>query len=231
MQNLTGSAKKIMAGIACVLSLFFSALSCASNSTAATSSQSSAAAESATAAQLPAVEPSTLEQQTATQPTVELASGKQPSVEQPFVERQAPSYSSAAPVKTHPVPAKTNSASQLASLIGGLALILVLIYGLSWFVKRFSQGGFMQNSTMKVIAAMPLGTRERLMLVEIGGKQLLLGVTATQINSLHVFDEPVVLPEKEQPMASDFSQKLMAILQQKNTSSAAGSKPDKKSNS
>ena len=112
---------------------------------------------------------------------------------------------------------KTGSAAQLANLLGGLALILVLILGLSWFVKRFSQGGFMQNPTMKIVSSMPLGTRERLMLVDVGGKQLLLGVTATQIATLHVFDEPVVVQgDKTAPTNSEFSQKLMAILQQKN---------------
>jgi flagellar protein FliO/FliZ len=116
-----------------------------------------------------------------------------------------------------PAPQKISGTSQLASLLGGLALILVLIFGLSWFVKKFSQGGLMQNPTIKMVSAMPLGTRERLMLVDVGGKQLLLGVTATQINTLHVFDEPVViLTDKAQSAPSDFSQKLMAILQQKN---------------
>lgn len=122
-----------------------------------------------------------------------------------------------------PAATKTSSAAQLTNLVGGLALILVLIYGLSWFVKRFSQGGFLNNPTMKIVSAMPLGTRERLMLVDVGGKQLLLGVTATQINTLHVFDEPVVATAKEQTAASDFSQKLMAVLQQKNVASGASS--------
>jgi flagellar protein FliO/FliZ len=125
-----------------------------------------------------------------------------------------------------PKPAVTNanSASQLASVIGGLAIILVLIYGLSWFVKRFAQGGFTQNPAMKIICSMPLGTRERLMLVDVGGKQLLLGVTASQINTLHVFDEPVVVGEKTQPVASEFSQKLMAIIQKNHTQDTSAQK-------
>jgi flagellar protein FliO/FliZ len=152
----------------------------------------------------------------------------------------APASSVTAPVNTpKPAAQKVSSASQLASLLGGLTLIILLIYGLSWFVKRFAQGGFMQNPSMKVVSTLPMGTRERLMLVDVGGKQLLLGVTATQINTLHVFDEPVVPIEKAhaekfqtgktQPVASDFSQKLMAILQQKNYSPDDGS--HKKSNS
>lgn len=122
-----------------------------------------------------------------------------------------------------PVNNKPNTAGQLTNLLGGLVLILILIFGLSWFVKRFSQGGFMQNPVFKVVASMPLGTRERLMLVSVGDKQILLGVTATQISNLHVFDEPVVLGDKEP--ASDFSQKLMAILQQKNISQSGNSSP------
>ncbi len=114
-------------------------------------------------------------------------------------------------------PKKISSASQLASLVGGLILIVGLIYGLSWFVKRFSQGGFMQNSTIKMLSAMPLGTRERIMLVDVGGKQILLGITATSINTLHVFEVPVVnTAEDVTPAPSDFSKKLMALLQ-KNT--------------
>ena len=111
---------------------------------------------------------------------------------------------------------KISSSSQLANLVGGLMLILALIYGLSWFVKRFSQGGFMQNSTIKMLSTMPLGTRERIMLVDIGGKQILLGITATQINALHVFEEPVVnTTENAVPASSEFNQKLMALLQKK----------------
>ena len=126
-----------------------------------------------------------------------------------------------------PVPQKINNTSQLANLLGGLVLILVLIFGLQWFVKRFSQGGFMQNSTIKMLAAMPLGTRERLMLIDVGGKHILLGVTASNINTLHVFDEPIQTAEKNAPEQSDFSQKLMALLQQKNLLGSSSSEHKK----
>ncbi|RYY04182.1 MAG: flagellar biosynthetic protein FliO [Gammaproteobacteria bacterium] len=215
MQNFTGSHKKAIAGRGYALGIL---LFCVSISAFAN--------DASTATQSPTV--------AATNATAETPSTNS-------VETSAAIIT--IPVQNSPVTApkpigsqqKINSSSQLANLIGGLALILVLIYGLSWFVKRFTQGGFMHNPTMKIVSAMPLGTRERLMLVDVGGKQLLIGVTATQINTLHVFDEPVVNAEKSQsektqPAASEFSQKLMAILQQKNFTS-----PDddshKKSNS
>lgn len=195
MQNFAGFYKKSIAGIACACGIFLL-------------SQFSFASESAVLVGNPTVANTSLptgENNLTANAISTAASANIPA-----------SINTVKPIVT---PAKTNSASQLASLVGGLALILVLIYGLSWFVKRFSQGGFLHNPTMKIISALPLGTRERLMLVDVGGKQLLLGVTATQINTLHVFDEPVVQTETTQPATSDFSQKLMAILQQKNFSS------------
>lgn len=208
MQNFTGLYKKSTAGIACALGIFFISSLAYSNTTEVSVSQSNPASNAAF--QAPATN------------AVETSN----SVAQTPV---ATNNSTITPKSNLP-PQTTSSASQLASLLGGLILILGLIYGLSWFVKRFSQGGFMQNPSMKIVSAMPLGTRERLMLVDVGGKQLLLGVTATQINTLHVFDEPVVATEKSQPVASDFSQKLMAILQQK-TVATPDDASHKKSNS
>lgn len=210
MKNFTGSIKKTIAGILSVACILFFSASYASDSTAVTGG--------ALADRTVAVDN--------TAPTASVTNAH-------ALQNSSQTATAAKPLT--PAQVKPNSASQLASLVGGLALILVLIYGLSWFVKRFSQGGFLQNPTMKIVSAMPLGTRERLMLVEVGGKQLLLGVTATQINTLHVFDEPVVPNGKDQPVASDFSQKLMSILQQKNMSasgiSSADESLDKKSNS
>ena len=193
MQNFTGSYKKSTAGIACALSIFLISSFVYSNTTEMLTPQNDATSN--TAAQVPKTSAADTSNSLAQTPVSTNAFASAPKPNLP--------------------PQTTSSASQLASLLGGLVLILVLIYGLSWFVKRFSQGGFVQNPSMKIVSSMPLGTRERLMLVDVGGKQLLLGVTATQINTLHVFDEPVVATEKSHPVASDFSQKLMAILQQK----------------
>jgi flagellar protein FliO/FliZ len=208
MTIFAGLHKKSTAGIACALSIFFISSFAYSATTQTLTPQNDAVSN------------------TAAQVSITSAAETSNSIAQTPVTTN----SSAVASKPNLPPQTTSSASQLASLLGGLVLILVLIYGLSWFVKRFSQGGFMQNPSMKIVSSMPMGTRERLMLVDVGGKQLLLGVTATQINTLHVFDEPVVPTEKSQPVASDFSQKLMAILQQK-TVATPDDATHKKSNS
>lgn len=116
---------------------------------------------------------------------------------------------------------RINSSTHLASVAVGLVFIVGLILALGWFLRRFNQGGLFQNSAIKIIASLPLGTRERLAVVDVGGQQLLLGITATQITTLHVFNEPIIAPGENSPAASDFGKKLMAILQQKNNRDAA----------
>lgn len=111
------------------------------------------------------------------------------------------------------------SSGHLLNVILALALIVVLVVAVGWFVRRFGQGVMGANAHMQILAAMPLGARERLLLVDVAGQQLLLGVTATQINSLHVFPEPVVVPPAA-GRSSDFSRKLLSVWQQKHVSAA-----------
>lgn len=43
-----------------------------------------------------------------------------------------------------------------------------------------------------MVGSLALGTRERAVMVEVAGQQLLLGVTPGQVTTLHVFDVPVI---------------------------------------
>ena len=104
------------------------------------------------------------------------------------------------------------SGTQLLSVLLSLGLILLLIFGLGWFLRRFSQGSVFGQKGMKVVASLPLGARERLVLVELGGQQILLGVTPQQVRTLHFFETPII--DSSQPSEpSDFRQKLLAFMQ------------------
>jgi len=103
------------------------------------------------------------------------------------------------------------SGTQLMSVVFSLLMVLAVILALAWLLRRFGQGGFSGQGDMKVVASLSLGTRERLVVVDIQGQQLLIGVTPQQIRTLHVFDEPVIDPA--QPRSADFRNKLMAIMQ------------------
>lgn len=106
---------------------------------------------------------------------------------------------------------RVNGLASLVSVFGGLLFILAIIFALAWLVKRVGQGNMLAGNHLRIVASLPLGTRERLALVEVGGKQILLGMTQQSINTLHVFDEPVVIAG-EAGSVSDFALKLRSFL-------------------
>lgn len=94
--------------------------------------------------------------------------------------------------------------SQLAvQVFFGLLLVLALIFSLAWLAKkmRFMPAGMHNPDVMRPLASMHLGPKEKLVLIEIGKQQLLLGVTSQQVNLIHQLAEPINLAEETQKTA------------------------------
>lgn len=103
------------------------------------------------------------------------------------------------------------SAVNLLQTILGLLLVLGCIVAVAWLLKRTNRFHTAANGKLKVIAGIALGTRERLVLVQVGEEQLLLGVTAQQINALHKLETP--LTEAESSTPNEFANKLRQYMQ------------------
>ncbi len=100
---------------------------------------------------------------------------------------------------------------QLVQLLLGLVLVIGLIFLLAWLMRRVQQITPRGGQVIKIVASQALGPRDRLVLVQVGGEQVLLGLTAGRINALHVMNEPVHLPDAE-PASTEFAQRLMELL-------------------
>ena len=69
--------------------------------------------------------------------------------------------------------------------LGGLALVLAVILGAAWLLKRVQPARFAGSRMLRMVAQLGVGTRERIVVVEIGEQWLVLGVTASSIRTLH----------------------------------------------
>ncbi|WP_315387866.1 flagellar biosynthetic protein FliO [uncultured Stenotrophomonas sp.] len=76
-----------------------------------------------------------------------------------------------------------------------LLAVLALIVGLGWLLKRMPGSGFKPAEGLRVVASLNVGAKERVVVVDVNGEQLLLGVTAGGINTLHRLPEPLPTPE------------------------------------
>ncbi|MES2626307.1 MAG: flagellar biosynthetic protein FliO [Pseudomonadota bacterium] len=81
---------------------------------------------------------------------------------------------------------------QYLSVMPALILILLLIVGLAFLVKKFNPALGRGNPLIRVVATLPLGGKERLIMVQTGDTCLLLGVTPGQIQTLHVVNKDSV---------------------------------------
>lgn len=101
--------------------------------------------------------------------------------------------------------------AQMSKLLLGLLLVIGLIFLLAWLLRRVQQLNPRGNQAIKLISSHALGPRERLVLVQVGSEQVLLGLSAGRITPLHVLKEPVRLPDAE-PASPEFAQRLMELL-------------------
>ncbi|WP_438864946.1 flagellar biosynthetic protein FliO [Neptunicella sp.] len=86
--------------------------------------------------------------------------------------------------------ASPTDASTYVSILLSMIVVLALIFGLGYVMRRFNvtQTG---SAQMKIVSSMALGNRERIMLIQIGDEQHLLGVTTQNINHLSKMENPV----------------------------------------
>lgn len=105
----------------------------------------------------------------------------------------------------------TDMGAQLSKLLLGLLLVVGLIFLLAWLLRRVQQMNPRGTQVIKLVSSQALGPRERLVLVQVGSEQVLIGLSAGRITPLHVLKEPVHLPDSE-PANPEFAQRLMELL-------------------
>lgn len=85
--------------------------------------------------------------------------------------------------------------SSLLAIVLSIALVLALAWGALWLLKKWQdralggQAAGTGERGLRFVRALPLGPRERVVLVDVGGEILLLGVTAASITLLSRWDE------------------------------------------
>ncbi|MGJ3500437.1 Flagellar protein FliO [Piscirickettsia salmonis] len=91
-------------------------------------------------------------------------------------------------------------------------LVILLIIGLGVILKRLQQRGFNRQEGIEIIATLAIGSKERLVIVQVGKEQVLLGVTAQHIQTLHVLNECIQAKGREsQNFQALFLEKIAKI--------------------
>ncbi|MGH1472218.1 MAG: flagellar biosynthetic protein FliO [Cellvibrionaceae bacterium] len=108
-------------------------------------------------------------------------------------------------------PISSANSGYIFQVFTGLIIVIGMIFTVAALVKRFGTGSMLNNQHMRIVSSLSLGQKEKVIVIEAGEHQLLLGVTSQQITSLHKFDEPIVDLKIKDEM-SDFTKKIHGFL-------------------
>ncbi|WP_136479000.1 flagellar biosynthetic protein FliO [Pseudomonas sp. DG56-2] len=112
-----------------------------------------------------------------------------------------------------PAPSSGGSAvGQLTQLVLGLLLVLGLIFLLAWLLRRVQNAAPTGGQVIEILGSRTLGPRDRLLLIQVGKEQILIGHSPGSIEALHVMAEPVEVPASARQATPEFAQRLLELM-------------------
>ncbi|MDB5799903.1 MAG: fliO [Rhodocyclales bacterium] len=109
-------------------------------------------------------------------------------------------------------------AGSVVQMLVGLAIVMAALFGVLAMLRRLQGGRTHLIGGLKVIGATSVGPRERVVLVALGSKVLVLGVTPGRVSALHTMEaaELPQQPEQVPAKAGDFAARLRQLLEKRN---------------
>jgi len=104
----------------------------------------------------------------------------------PLLSAAALAQAAQQPVRVEPL-----SAGSVFSVLFGLVVVVGLLLGTAWLLRRFQ--GLQQGapSLIQPVAQMQLGLKERVLLIRIDQENVLIGCTPQGIRALHAWQGPM----------------------------------------
>jgi flagellar protein FliO/FliZ len=100
--------------------------------------------------------------------------------------------------------------ASLWQLTLGMLVVLGLILAIAWLLKRSGRFQMAAGGGLRVLGGLSMGSRERVVLIQAGETQLLLGVAPGRVQTLHVLDQP--LQPQHAAATAGFAEQLGRIL-------------------
>ena len=91
-------------------------------------------------------------------------------------------------------PSSLFTGDYLLQVIGSFVVVILLLIGVLVLLRRFNGVSSQMSGNMRVISSVGVGQRERVVLVQVGEEQILVGVGPGNVRKIHAFEEPVVEP-------------------------------------
>ena len=93
--------------------------------------------------------------------------------------------------------------------------MLGLIVAMAWLLKRSGRFQTCAGGGLRILGGLSMGSRERVVLIQAGETQLLVGVAPGRVQTLHVLDQPI--QQRDTLPAGGFAEQLGRLLNKDKT--------------
>ncbi|WDZ98031.1 flagellar biosynthetic protein FliO [Herbaspirillum sp. WKF16] len=115
-----------------------------------------------------------------------------------------------------------SSTGSVFTMLLGLIAVLALIAGVAWLFKRLGlTQNLAGNAAARVIGGVSVGTRERVMVIEVGDQWIVVGVAPGRVNALTTMPRQEVAATQQAAGAPAFASWLKQTMDKRNAASAS----------
>jgi len=132
--------------------------------------------------------------------------------------RILPGHSAATGTGTATAAQDPMAITNLWQLTLGMLLVLALIMGLAWVLKRTGRFQMAAGGSLRILGGLSMGARESVVLLQVGDTQLLLGVAPGRVQTLHVLDQPLPNTQGVSDNPAGFAEQLGRLLKKEKAS-------------
>lgn len=97
----------------------------------------------------------------------------------------------------------------LATTFGSLIFVIAFILFIAWLLKRMQVPAMSNQQGLAIVRQIPVGTKERIAIVQAGDEQFLVGITTQSIQLISKLDKPLT---QEMLEKSTFSSQLSQLI-------------------
>jgi flagellar protein FliO/FliZ len=117
-------------------------------------------------------------------------------------------------------PALPSATGSVFTMLLGLTAVLAIMAGIAWLFKR---SGLVQraqgNAVAKIIGGVSVGTRERVMVIEVADQWIVIGVAPGRVNTLAPMPRQEHVAEPASAASANFASWLKNTIDKRNGSS------------
>lgn len=113
-----------------------------------------------------------------------------------------------------------SAAGSLVQTVVALGFVLAILVGLAWMLKRFGPKNITGGTAVKLVGALSVGARERILVVEVGDQWIVVGASPGRMNALATLPRQQTDPAdlvRQQPLpATNFSEWFKQTIEKRN---------------